>query len=98
MTNLDRLILFMVKDLEDTRDIWHGYSYVRTMRNILIGDSDALIVPLFSKKPYYGIYSDLSLEETEAKMDKMVSDDLLEIIYTDHGKLYCTKPYFSELG
>ena len=41
------LIIRMVKDLEDTRDMYYGYSYVRTIRNILVGKEGALIAPLF---------------------------------------------------
>ena len=33
----DMVILCMVKDLEDTREKFQGYSYITTMRNILVG-------------------------------------------------------------
>lgn len=46
---VNELLIAMVKDLEDTREIYHGYSYVRTMRNILIGKEDAAIAPNFKK-------------------------------------------------
>ena len=48
------VLIKMVKDLEDTREIYHGYSYVRTMRNILTGKRSATIAPWFQGKEYYG--------------------------------------------
>ena len=41
------MIIKMIKDLEDTRDKYNGYAYVRTMRNILVGKKDAAIAPYF---------------------------------------------------
>lgn len=93
----DYLFVKMVRDLEDTREDHRGYSYVRTMRNILIGKKDAEIAPLFEGKPYYGIFSDLSLEAMEQIMDAFVQLGQLEVEYTNHGKLYCTPEYYSRI-
>ena len=64
------------------------------MRNILVGKKDAVIAPFFTKKSYYGIYDKLSLNQLEQVMDGLVKDGLLEVIYTNHGKLYCTYDYY----
>lgn len=88
------LIIQMVKDLEKTRDDYRGYSYVRTMRNILVGKEDAAVAPLFKEKPYYGLVDHMKLDELEGLLDKLVIDDKLDVIYTDHGKLYCTHEYY----
>lgn len=90
------LIIQMVKDLEKTRDDYRGYAYVRTMRNILVGKDDAVVAPLFKEKPYYGIVDHMKLDELESIMDKLVNDNRLDIIYTDHGKLYCTHEYYKK--
>ncbi len=92
--NSGDMIIKMVKDLEDTREYYRGYAYVRTMRNILIGKESAAIAPLFSDKPYYGQYYSLTLEQVERMMDSLVRSDRLRIIYTDRGKLYCTPEYY----
>ena len=92
-----KLFVQMVKDLENTRFKYHGYSYVRTMRNILIANQNAVIAVHFQDKPYYGIFSWLSLGEVEAMMDRVVSTGQLEIVWTDHGKLYCTPDYHNYL-
>lgn len=94
---VNELLIGMVKDLEDTREVYHGYSYVRTMRNILIGKEDAAIAPVFKDKPYYGQYKEMTLEVLEMMMDVLVETDQLDIIYTDHGKLYCTHEYHEYL-
>lgn len=91
---IDEYIFQMVRDLENTRWKYHGYSYVRTMRNILIGKSDAAIAPLFSNKEYYGIYEELTLNQLESIMDIFVETGQLECVFTEHGKLYCTKQYY----
>jgi len=93
----DGLLISMVKDLEDTREIYHGYSYVRTMRNILIGKDDAAIASFFRDKPYYGQFEELKLEALEHMMDAMTVSGQLCIIYTEHGKLYCTQEYHDKL-
>ena len=90
---LEELLMRMVKDLEDTREIYCGYSYVRTMRNILVGKEDAVIAPFFKGKPYYGIFETLELVAVEKLMDRLVSRNQLSIIYTARGKLYCTNYY-----
>ena len=93
----NELIIGMIKDLEDTRDIYHGYSYVRTMRNILIGKKDAAIAPFFEGKPYYGQFKDLTLELLEQIMDVLVETKQIEVVLTEHGKLYCTHEYHEYL-
>lgn len=90
---LSRLLIEIVKDLEDTREIIHGYSYVRTIRNILI-EKDAAIAPNFKDKYYYGLIGNLTLEETEFMLDSMIKSNRLSCIHTNHGKLYCTKDYY----
>ena len=95
--NISCLLFTVVNDLERTRDVINGYSYVRTIRNILIGKSDAAIAPNFSGKKYYGLISDLTLEETETMMDNMVKSKMLSCIYTSHGKLYCTPDYHDDI-
>ena len=92
------LLIEMVKDLEKTRHDYGGYAYVRTMRNILVGKKDAIVAPYFIGKSYYGIVSNMKLEELEGIMDKLVKDNLLDIVYTDHGKLYCTHEYYIQLS
>ncbi len=85
------LLIRLVKDLEDTRSEYKGYSYVRTIRNILIGKEDAAIAPFFKGKPYYGQFETLTLERVEQMMDSLVSSYQLDVIRTEHGKLYCTR-------
>ena len=87
----------LVKDLEDTRDQYHGYAYVRTLRNIIVGKKDAAIAPLFQGKPYYGCVPYLTLQETEKIFDALVQINQLELILTEHGKLYCTPEYHEYL-
>ena len=90
------MFITMVKDLEDTRDIYGGYSYIRTMRNILVGKEDAAIARYFKGKPYYGVFPSLKLEDLETMMDSFVQANLIDVIYTQHGKLYCTPEYHEE--
>ena len=90
------LIIRMVKDLEDTRDMYYGYSYVRTIRNILVGKENALIAPLFKSKSYYGMFDYLNLSDTEAIMDRIVKSNQLDVKFTNRGKLYCTHEYYAE--
>ncbi|WP_051200008.1 tetratricopeptide repeat protein [Butyrivibrio sp. FCS006] len=85
------LLIRLVKDLEDTRSEYKGYSYVRTIRNILIGKEDAAIAPFFKGKPYYGQFEALTLERVEEMMDALVSSYQLDVIHTEHGKLYCSR-------
>lgn len=91
------LLVRLIKDMEDTREMIFGYSYVRTIRNILIGKADAIIAPNFKDKDYYGIISNLSLEETEVILDSMVKANILACVHTKHGKLYCTQDYFIKM-
>lgn len=86
--NLDRFLVDLVRDLELTRYKYHGYAYVRTIRNILTGNKDAMIAPNFVGKSYYGIFTYLSLEETKNMLDKLVRDYKLDYEFTSHGKLY----------
>lgn len=89
----DKLLISMVKDLENTRENFFGYSYVRTMRNILIGKEDAAIAPLFKDKEYFGCFYELKLDVLEEMMDELVKKNKLDAIYTEHGKLYCSHEY-----
>lgn len=93
----NELLIGMVKDLEETREKYHGYSYVRTMRNILIGKEDAAIAPEFKGLPYYGQFEELTLEALEQMIDVLVETNQLEVVHTEHGKLYCTKEYHDYL-
>lgn len=93
----NELLIGMVKDLEKTREIYHGYSYVRTMRNILIGKEDAAIAPAFKSKPYYGQFEGMTLEVLEQMMDTLVETNQLDVIHTEHGKLYCSHEYHEYL-
>ena len=95
---ITELLLQMVKDLEDTREIYQGYSYVRTMRNILVGKEGALIAPYFQSKPYYGLFDELKLEEAEYYFDNLAKAGLLDIIHTDNGKLYCTHEHYEDMN
>ena len=92
---LDQLLLRMVKDLEDTRDIYYGYSYVRTIRNILVGKDGAVIAPFFKGKTYYGVCDTLELATVEKILDGLVSQNQLSVIYIRRGKLYCTNDYYA---
>ncbi len=87
------LLINMIKDLEETREIYHGYSYVRTMRNILIGKKDAAIAPFFQNKPYYGQFKDLKLDVLEQMLECLLETNQISVIHTEHGKLYCTHEY-----
>lgn len=90
---VSNMLIHVVRDLENTRAMYQGYSYVRTIRNILVGNQHAVIAPHFVKKEYYGLLDSLTLEETETMMDTLVKMHLLECIFTNHGKLYCTEEY-----
>ncbi len=94
--NFDNELLGIVKDLENTRQIYHGYAYPRTIRNILVGKQNAVIAPFFTKKRYYGLFARLSLDAVSQAMDKLVSLNKITCIYTDRGKLYCTWDYLTE--
>ena len=66
------LLIQMVKDLEDTREMYWGFPYVRTMRNILVGKETAVIAPAFKGKPYYGVFETLKLSSLEIMMDLLL--------------------------
>lgn len=91
------LLVVMIKDLENTRHKYHGYSYVRTMRNILVGKKEAAIAPYFVDKPYYGKLEWIRLEDLEHMLDTMVSLHQIDVLYTEHGKLYCTHEYHVDM-
>ena len=57
LQSINDLLVKMIRDLEETRWKYRGYSYVRTMRNILTGNKNAVIAPNFKGKPYYGLFS-----------------------------------------
>ena len=86
----NELFVKMVRDLERTRASYGGYAYVRTMRNILVGKTNAAIAPFFKDEPYYGQYYKLSLDQVEDMADELVAANRLKIIYTARGKLYST--------
>ncbi len=87
-------LLCIVKDLEETRDIYSGFSYARTIRNILVGKETAIIAPFFDKKEYYGYLDYISIKSVEQILDNLVAEKQLWFVYTEHGKLYCTKDYY----
>lgn len=89
-----KMLIEIVKDLENTREYIHGYSYVRTIRNILIGKADAIIAPNFKNKKYYGIVRELTLQDTEELMDNLVKTNQITYMFTSNGKLYCTFDYY----
>ncbi len=94
----DNMLVMMVKDLEDTREKYKGYSYPRTMRNILIGKRDAIIAPWFRRRPYYGRIQKLSLDEMTRIMDLLVRYGQLNYIISDSNKkLYCTNDYLKSI-
>lgn len=90
MKDTEKMLTKVVKDLENTRHKYGGYPYVRTIRNILVGKADAAIAPYFATKPYYGMFYELTLKETEDLLDKLVSKNKLDTIFTGHGKMYCS--------
>jgi hypothetical protein len=94
MQYIEHLLVSMVRDLEETRYWCHGYAYCKTLRNILVGKENAVIAPHFNGKPYHGILSYLTLNEVGEMMDRLVRKHLLDVIYTNHGKLYCTPDYY----
>ena len=89
-----KLVIEIVQDLENTREDIHGYSYVRTIRNILIGKEDAIIAPNFKNKQYYGLVNELTLQETEKILDYLVVTNQITYFFTQNGKLYCTFDYY----
>ena len=94
----DSLLVSMVRDLENTRSKYNGYSYVTTIRNILVGKESAYIAPFFVAKPYYGLYVSLSKDETRRLMDSLISNGQLDYIISNKGKkLYCTHEYYNQL-
>ena len=93
--SVKEVLIQMVKDLEDSSDKYCGYAYVRTMRNILIGNKDACIAPFFQGKQYYNLINSLKLEELEKIMDRIVREGDLNILY---GKLYCTHEYYNRMS
>ena len=96
-SDLMDMLVKMIKDLEDTREKYHGYAYIRTMRNILVGKDNAIIAQHFKAKPYYSLFHKLALENTERMMDTLVHMNKIDIVWTDHGKLYCTPEYHNYL-
>lgn len=93
-----KLLIKIIQDLENTREIIHGYSYVRTIRNILIGKEDALIAPNFKNKEYYGLVNELTLQETEKILDYLVDTNQITYFFTQNGKLYCTFDYYKTIN
>ena len=95
--NFESLLIQMVKDLEDTRYKYFGYSYRRTMRNILTGNISAVIAPNFMSKEYFGIVSYLTLDNCTKIMETLVKKGKIAYVDTEHGRLYCTKDYHDHI-
>jgi hypothetical protein len=93
-TRICQLLIDIVKDLENTQEFICGYSYARTIRNILVGKEDAIIAPNFKGKYYHGILEMLSLKETEDMLDYLVKTNQITYMCTSHGKMYCTFEYY----
>ena len=91
---LQEYLLNIVNDLEKTRDIYNGYSYARTIRNILVGKETAIIAPFFDDKEYYGYLDYISIKSVEQMLENLVKEKRLYFIYTDRGKLFCTKEFY----
>jgi uncharacterized protein YpbB len=91
---VSKLLIGIIKDLENTQDYIYGYSYCRTIRNILVGNPKAVIALNFTDKQYYGIVEHLSLKETEEMLDYLVKSNRITYIFTERGKMYCTFDYY----
>jgi uncharacterized protein YpbB len=91
---VSKLLIEIINDLENTQHYIHGYSYCRTIRNILTGNPKAIIASNFMNKQYYGILNRLSLQETEKLLDYLVKDNQITYIFTNRGKMYCTFDYY----
>jgi uncharacterized protein YpbB len=91
---ISRLLIRIINDLENTQDYICGYSYCRTIRNILVGNPKAVIASNFTDKQYYGIIDHLSLRETEIMLDYLVKSNQVTCTFTEHGKMYCTFDYY----
>jgi hypothetical protein len=89
-----KLLIGIINDLENTQDYICGYSYCRTIRNILVGNPKAVIASNFTDKQYYGIAEHLSLKETEGMLECLVKSNQVTYIFTEHGKMYCTFDYY----
>lgn len=90
---ISKLLLELLQDLENTQTYIHGYGYCRTIRNILVGNKNAVIASNFKNKKYYGIFNYLSLKDTEKLLNKLVERNMITCIFTEHGKMYCTYSY-----
>ena len=93
----DDILVALVKDLEDTRDIYHGYAYIKTIKNILIGNNKSIIAPCFQEKSYYGICRSATRKDIKNLMDNLVEKGKLYADYRDKKVLYCTEEYLAEL-
>jgi uncharacterized protein YpbB len=91
---VSKLLLEIINDLENTQDYIRGYSYCRTIRNILVGNPKAVIASNFTDKQYYGIVEHLSLKETEGMLDCLVKSNHITYMFTERGKMYCTFDYY----
>lgn len=92
--SISKLLIGIINDLENTQDYICGYSYCRTIRNILVGNPKAVIASNFTNKQYYGLVKHLSLKETEEMMDDLVKSNKVTYIFTGHGKMYCSFDYY----
>lgn len=91
---ISKLLQEIISDLENTQEYVSGYSYCRTIRNILTGNPKAVIASNFTNKQYYGIVEHLSLKETEEMLDYLVKSNRITYIFTERGKMYCTFDYY----
>jgi uncharacterized protein YpbB len=91
---VSELLIEIINDIENTQDYIFGYSYCRTIRNILVGNPKAVIAANFTDKQYYGLVDRLSLKETEEMLDWLVKSNQVTYIFTEHGKMYCTFNYY----
>jgi hypothetical protein len=91
---ISEFLIGIINDLEDTQEYVSGYSYCRTVRNILVGNPKSVIASNFTNKQYYGIIGSLSLKETEELLDYLVKLNQITYMFTKRGKMYCTFDYY----
>lgn len=91
--DISKLLVEILRDIENTQSFYHGYGYRRTVRNILVGNKDSEVAVNFTNKKYYGIMKNLSLEDTENLLNQLVKENIITYNITEHGKMYCTFSY-----
>lgn len=90
---ISKLLVEILRDLENTQPYYHGYGYRRTVRNIITGNKDSEVAANFIDKKYYGVMKYLSLEDTENLLNQLVEENIITYDITEHGKMYCTFSY-----